>query len=69
MKTKEKVKELKSLTVSELEVRDRDYRQELFNLRLRQATGQLDKPSRLRELKTDIARIATFLNQTRRKAA
>ncbi len=62
-----KLKELKPLTVAELEVKGRDFRQELFNLRLRQATGQLDKPSRLRELKTDIARVETFLNQARRK--
>jgi len=62
-----KLKELKPLTVVELEVKGRDFRQELFNLRLRQATGQLDKPSRLRELKTDIARVETLLNQSRRK--
>lgn len=63
-----KLKELKSLTLSELEAKERDFRQELFNLRLRQATGQLDKPSRLHELKIDIARIATLQNQVKRKS-
>ena len=62
-----KLKELKSLTLSELEAKERDFHQELFNLRLRQATGQLDKPSRLHELKIDIARIATLQNQAKRK--
>jgi len=64
-----KIKELRSLTVAELELKGRDFRQERFNLRLRQATGQLDRPSRLRELKTDIARIETLLTQARRQAA
>jgi large subunit ribosomal protein L29 len=64
-----KIKELKSLTVAELQAKDKDFRQELFNLRLRQSTGQLDKPSRLHELKIDIARVATLLNQSKHKSA
>ena len=63
-----KLKELKTLTLVELEAKGRDFRQELFNLRLRQATGQLDMPSRLRELKIDIARVETLLNQSRQKS-
>ncbi len=64
-----KIKELKSLSGPELQAKGRDFRQELFNLRLRQATGQLEKPSRIRELRTGIARIETLLNEARRKAA
>ena len=62
-----KLKELKPLTVPELEAKGRDFRQEMFNLRLRQAAGQLDRPSRLRELRIGIARVETLLNQGRRK--
>lgn len=59
-----KLKELKTLTaIAELEAKENDFRQELFNLRLRQTTGQLDKPSRLRDLRKGIARVKTLLNQ------
>ncbi len=64
-----KLKELKPLTITELDAKGRDFRQELFNLRIRQTAGQLEKPSRLRELKTAIARIETLINQSKRKSA
>lgn len=64
-----KLKELKPLTISELEVKGREFRHELFNLRLRQATGQLDRPSRLYELKIGIARVETLLNQAKSKSS
>jgi large subunit ribosomal protein L29 len=46
-------------------------RQELFNLRLQQASSQLEKPSRMRVLRKDIARIETQLSVLRnsKKAA
>lgn len=62
-----KIKELKSLTAAELEAKGRDFRQELFNLRIRQSTGQLDQPSRLRDLRKGIARVETLLNQDKAK--
>lgn len=64
-----KLKELKPLTMAELEAKGRDFRQEMFNLRLRQTAGQLDRPSRLRELRIDIARVETLMNQARRKTS
>ncbi len=64
-----KIKELKSLTDAELQVKGHDMRQELFNLRLRQTTGQLEKPSRLHDLRRDIARVETLLNQLKQKSA
>ena len=64
-----KLKELKSLTAPELEAKGNDFRQELFNLRLRQTAGQLEKPSRLRDLRRTIARIETLIHQTKRKTA
>ena len=63
-----KIKELKPLTLPELEAKGRDFRQEIFNLRLRQTAGQLEKPSRIRDLRRDIARIETLINQSKRKA-
>ena len=64
-----KLKDLKPLTMPELVAKGRDFRQEMFNLRLRQSAGQLDRPSRLRELRIDIARVETLLNQARRKSS
>ncbi len=64
-----KASELKDLTAVELTARGRDLRQELFNLRLQQASAQLEKPARLRLLRRDIARIETRISQLRRKTA
>jgi len=64
-----KLSELKDLTLIELTAKGRDLRQELFNLRLQQASAQLEKPARLRMLRRDTARIETRLSQLRRKAA
>ena len=64
-----KMSELKDMTVSELAAKSRDVRQEIFNLRLQQASSQLEKPARLRLLRRDIARIETRISQLRSKAA
>ena len=47
----------------------RDLRQEMFTLRLQQASSQLEKPARLRHLRKDIARVETRMSQMRQKAA
>lgn len=64
-----KISELKDLTLTELAAKSRDMRQEIFNLRLQQASSQLEKPSRLRILRKDIARIETQISALRKKAA
>ena len=64
-----KISELKDLTVIELNAKGRDLRQELFNLRLQQASSQLEKPARLRTLRRDIARVETQLTRQRHKTA
>jgi large subunit ribosomal protein L29 len=61
-----KISELKDMTATELTAKGRDLRQEMFNLRLQQASSQLEKPARLRVLRKDIARIETRLSQLRR---
>ncbi|MDB6125321.1 MAG: ribosomal protein [Pedosphaera sp.] len=60
---------IKDATLDELSALSRDLRQEMFNLRLQQASSQLEKPSRLRLLRKDIARIETRITQLRSKAA
>jgi large subunit ribosomal protein L29 len=64
-----KFTEIKDMTLVELAAKGRDLRQEMFNLRLQQASAQLEKPARLRTLRRDIARIETRASQLRNKAA
>ena len=63
-----KISELRDLTAVELTAKSRDLRRELFNLRLQQASAQLEKPARLRTLRRDIARVETQLSYSRKKA-
>jgi len=68
-----KFAELKDMTLVELSAKSRDLRHEMFTLRLQQASAQLEKPSRLRILRKDIARVETRIsalsNQATKKAA
>ena len=56
--------DLRGLTLRELEEALDEAKEELFNLRFQLATNQLDKTSRMREVKRDIARIKTVMNET-----
>lgn len=64
-----KMSELQDLTLAELATKSRDLRQEMFNLRLQQASSQLEKPARLRILRRDIARVETRITSLRKKAS
>ena len=64
-----KFTELKDMTLVELAAKNRDLRQEMFNLRLQQASAQLEKPARLRVLRKDIARIETRISALQKKVA
>lgn len=55
-----KAKKLRELTDEELIKKVDDYKEELFNLRFQLATGQLDNPMRIREVKKNIAKIKTI---------
>ncbi len=55
-----KANKLRELTDEELTKRVEDFKEELFNLRFQLATGQLDNPMRIREVKKNIARIKTI---------
>lgn len=54
-----KVKDIRDLSAVELEQKIVGLKEELFNLRFQLATGQLDNPMRIREVKKTIARIKT----------
>ena len=64
-----KMTEIKDLTLEELAAKGRDIRQEMFNLRLQQASSQLEHPARLRTLRRDVARLETRLSQLRKSPA
>jgi len=64
-----KISELKDLTQPELATKGRELRQEIFNLRLQQASSQLEKPARLHTLRRDVARVETRISQIRNKAS
>ena len=56
-------KEIRDLTSEELLKKIEESKEELFNLRFNQATGSLEKPSRLRELRKQVARMKTVLRE------
>ena len=64
-----KFSEIRDMTQVELTAKSRDLRQEMFNLRLQQASAQLEKPARLHTLRRDIARLETRVSQLRKKTA
>ncbi len=58
-----KIKEIKDLSVAELQQKNRDLDEELFRLRIRRTSGQLEMPSMLKLVRRDIARIKTVLKE------
>ncbi|MCI5967169.1 MAG: 50S ribosomal protein L29 [Tenericutes bacterium] len=58
-----KVKEIRELTTEQIVAKVKEAKEELFNLRFQQATGNLEKPSRIRELRHDVARCKTVLRE------
>lgn len=62
-----KITEVRELSNDELVSKKRDLRHEAFHLRLQQASGQLERPSRLHEIRRDVARIETTLSDRRRQ--
>jgi len=65
-----KIKEIREKSAQDLVDAKNSAKQEIFNLRLQQKSGQIENPARLRTLRKDIARIETILGeQSRKKAA
>ena len=58
-----KIKELRELSTEELITRRRDLRKEIFNFRLQQQTGSLERPSVIRINRREVARIETVLTE------
>ncbi len=58
-----KIKELRELSNRELEGKIREAKKELFSLRMKQSTGTLEHPSKIRELRKDVARMKTIMRE------
>jgi large subunit ribosomal protein L29 len=58
-----KTKQLREMSTEELGAKLAETDRELFNLRLRKSSGQVEQPLRLRTLRREIARIKTLMNQ------
>lgn len=63
-----KVKEIRQLSNEEIEEKLKENKEELFNLRFQQATGTLEKPSRIRDLRHTVARMKTVLNERKKES-
>jgi large subunit ribosomal protein L29 len=64
-----KANEIREMAESDLEQKVKDARVELFNLRFQLATGQLDNPGRIKDVKRDIARLHTEIRSREIEAA
>ncbi|MDO4369037.1 MAG: 50S ribosomal protein L29 [bacterium] len=58
-----KMEELRKLSTEELNNKIKENKEELFNLRFQQATGNLEKPVRLRELRKQVAKMKTIIRE------
>ena len=57
--------EFRELSLEELEAKSQELRSELFNVKIRKATGQLENTAKLRLLRREIARAETILREKR----
>jgi large subunit ribosomal protein L29 len=62
-------KELREKNLKELVALEKELREELFRLRMQNATGQLEKNHRFNEVRKNLARVMTIARQKRGKAA
>jgi large subunit ribosomal protein L29 len=65
MKSTAKLNELREKSEVDLRHREQELAEQLFALRLQKVTGQLEKPSKIREAKRELARVLTVLREKR----
>ncbi|MEE3333594.1 MAG: 50S ribosomal protein L29 [Ruminococcus sp.] len=58
-----KASELRESSIDELQIKLKDLKEELFNLRFQLAINQLENPSRIKAVKKDIARVSTVIRE------
>lgn len=63
MKAKDRVKDIRAMDAAAMEKELLELNKERFNLRMQQTTGQMANTSRMKQVRRDIARIKTFMNE------
>ncbi len=63
-----KIKDLRSMTVDQLEAKLLDAKKEQFNLRVQQSTGQLQNTAVIRKVRREIAKINTLLTERKKNS-
>ena len=66
MASKKTLTTLKDKSVDELRNRERDLKEQLFKLRFQRATGRIENPMKMRQVRREIAQIETLLNERNR---
>lgn len=64
-----KAQELRDLTVEELSEKEKNLRKEMFNLRFKAVSGHVEKSTRIKEVKREIAQILTVAQMKKKEAA
>jgi large subunit ribosomal protein L29 len=59
-----KLRELKELSADELKAKEAELGDQIFKLRFQKSLGQLENPMKIKNIRKDIARIKTLLNQS-----
>ncbi len=62
-----KVNELRDLNLQELREKENELKEELFNLKMRHSLNQLDNPIQIRNLRRDLARVKTLIEENQAK--
>jgi len=68
MASKKTLKGLRDKSELELQNRSRDLREQLYKLRFQRATGQMENPMKMRQVRREIAQIETLLNERAKSA-
>lgn len=58
-----KIKEIRDMSIDELKQKNKELAEEMFKLRMRHTTGQLDSPAVMVRVRKDVARIKTVLRE------
>ncbi len=61
-----KIVELRDKSSDELQIRQKDLAEQLFKLRFQRATGRIENPMKIQQVRREIARIKTLLNERSR---
>ena len=69
MKTKDRVKDIRAMDAAGMEKELLELSKEQFNLRMQRSTGQMANTARMKQVRRDIARVKTIMNQAKGKTA